>query len=161
MEQTFGAKPLASLTPHLLAEYRESLEACMEEADLEDYFSRGIGVSGRGSSGRSRRTRDLRNTSDAIPSAGRAAAARILNAFFPSLPAYSSSPTFRPGLCARARICCPDLRSFFFLFSILAGSASTFVTAKMAGRSVLGVTINMKKSLNSFLTDTSKHVFLR
>lgn len=45
MEQTFGAKPLASLAPHLLSQYRECLEACMEEADLEDYFSRGIGVS--------------------------------------------------------------------------------------------------------------------
>ncbi|CAN0119838.1 unnamed protein product [Ectocarpus sp. 4 AP-2014] len=44
VEQTFGAKPLASLTPHLLNQYRECLEACMEEADLEDYFSRGIGV---------------------------------------------------------------------------------------------------------------------
>lgn len=45
VEQTFGAKPLTSLTPHLLNQYRECLEACMEEADLEDYFSRGIGVS--------------------------------------------------------------------------------------------------------------------
>lgn len=45
VEQTFGAKPLASLAPHLLSQYRECLEACMEEADLEDYFSRGIGVS--------------------------------------------------------------------------------------------------------------------
>ena len=45
VEQTFGAKPLTSLTPHLLNQYRECLEACVEEADLEDYFSRGIGVS--------------------------------------------------------------------------------------------------------------------
>lgn len=45
VEQIFGAKPLTSLTPHLLNQYRECLEACMEEADLEDYFSRGIGVS--------------------------------------------------------------------------------------------------------------------
>lgn len=46
VEQTFGAKPLRSISPHLLNEYRECLEACMEEADLEEYFSRGIGVRG-------------------------------------------------------------------------------------------------------------------
>lgn len=46
MEQTFGAKPLRSISPHLLNQYRECLEACMEEADLEEYFSRGIGVRG-------------------------------------------------------------------------------------------------------------------
>lgn len=43
MEQTFGAKPLTSLAVHLLGQYRECLEACMEEADLQDYVSRGMG----------------------------------------------------------------------------------------------------------------------
>lgn len=43
MEQTFGAKPLTSLNAHQLGQYRECLEACMEEADLQDYVSMGMG----------------------------------------------------------------------------------------------------------------------
>lgn len=50
VEETFGAKPLTSLTSHVLHLYRECLEACMEEADLEEYLSRGMGMaSGRDS----------------------------------------------------------------------------------------------------------------
>lgn len=59
VEETFGAKPLTSVAPHLLHLYRECLEACMEEADLEDYVSRGIGMaSGRDSKVRWNMTRN-------------------------------------------------------------------------------------------------------